>query len=55
MADEVTEATAVRTADFSHSKNRIEAVATEEAYSRFGDLILQRLVATLVPNETSGN
>lgn len=55
VANEVTEATAVRTNNFGQSKNRIEAVATEEAYSRYGDLILRRMVSTLVPTESEQN
>lgn len=55
VADEVTEATAIRTENFDQSKNRIEAVATEEAFSRFGELVLNRMVASLLPTEEDEN
>lgn len=51
VANEVTQATQIRTNNFEHSKNRVEAVATEEAYSRYGDLILSRMMSTLLPEE----
>lgn len=55
VAEEVAAATGQRTNNFDQSKNRIQAVATEEAYSRFGDLALERLVAELMPDEKSEN
>lgn len=55
VANEVTQATSLRTENFKHSKNRIEAVATEEAYSRYGQLILTRIVSDLIPDEREGN
>ncbi len=55
VAEEVTMATAARTDNFKHSSNRVEAVASEEAYSRFGDLALNRLVKELMPTESDHN
>jgi len=53
IAGEVTDAVALRTNNFEQSKNRVEAVATEEAYSRYGELVLQRMIATMMPDEPS--
>ncbi len=55
IAEEVATATGKRTNNFDQSSNRITAVATEEAYSRFGELALERLVAELMPTEKSEN
>ena len=55
VANEVTEAVALRTDNFGQSKNRIEAVATEESFSRFGEMVLTRMVNSLIPDEEDTN
>ena len=51
LSREITNTVARRTDNFNHSTSRIEAVAAEESYTRFGDLILERTLKELLPGE----
>lgn len=51
LSGEITTAVGQRTNNFDSSLGRIEAVAAEESYSRFGSIILERTLAGLLTTE----
>lgn len=51
MAAKITKNVRLRTNNYSASLGKVEAVAAEEAYGTFGELLLRRTVANLLPEE----
>ena len=51
MAAKITENVRLRTNNYNASLGKVEAVAAEEAYGTFGELLLRRTVANLLPEE----
>ena len=51
VADDVVEETSKRTDGLRNNLEKIKAVATEESFSRFGELVLERILKDLLPEE----
>jgi len=51
MAAKITENVRLRTNNYNASLGKVEAVAAEEAYGTFGELLLRRTVSNLLPEE----
>jgi hypothetical protein len=55
VAESVTAVTEQRTDGFDRSKNEVEAIATTESYSQFGELLLKTFISDFLKEETEGN